>query len=190
MPDGSSAVLLIDRELLWRKLFAFDQDFHTNAVLSADSATADAKRAAIQRLVDHGQHGPLRAMLEQRIQYWMRSDIAPPFWRFFENTVTLMRDARRSKKRRHELTFFCAEQLTMAMQFAEDAFATCVEIASMMDATPHYQSDEDVVRGVRGIRRGESMMDQLKASFRSVLFEDSERTAVRPHLPWGFVIFH
>ena len=35
------------------------------------------------------------------------------------------------------------------------------------------------MRGVRGIRPGETMMDQLQASFRSILFEDNERTSVR-----------
>jgi hypothetical protein len=178
VPSGSSAVLLIDREKLWSKLFAFDRDDAGRLALPA-AANVDSMRDAIQQLVDRGCHGPLRAMLEQRIHYWVRSDIAPPFWRFFEHAVELMRDARRSKKRRHELTFFCAEQLTMAMQFAEDAFAQCVEIASILDGTPHYQSSDEAMRGVRGIRRGETMMDQLQASFRSILFEDNERTSVR-----------
>jgi hypothetical protein len=181
--ESSSAVLLIDREMLWRKLFAFDQDLQGAVGLSTGGRShgapmandADAMRRSVQRVVASNRHGPLRVMLEQRLKYWIRTDIAPLFWRFFEQAGALIRAARTSKKRRHALTYFCAEQLTIAMQFAEDAFAQCVEIASILDSAPVGDS----LRNTRGLHRAEGMLDHMRVAFRSILFEQSDHRAVR-----------
>ncbi|KAJ0401858.1 hypothetical protein P43SY_007792 [Pythium insidiosum] len=166
--SSTSAVLLIDRDLLWRKLFALDQD----SASAGDARWADELHAVVQRVVQQRRHGPLRAMVEQRVRYWLRADIAPPFWRFLEDMPALLADAARSPRRRQEVAFFCAEQLTLAMQFAEDAFAQCVELASVFDAGADAA---DPLQCVGGVRPRSLLLDELRVAFRSVLFEDRSR---------------
>ncbi|GLE05046.1 hypothetical protein PINS_up014030 [Pythium insidiosum] len=183
--ESSSTLLRIDRELLWRKLFAFDQEGSASASGADADAHAHARaggdehrwteelHAVIARVVAQRRHGPLRAMVEQRMRYWLRADIAPPFWRFLDGMPQLLADAQRSQRRRQEVAFFCAEQLTLAMQFAEDAFSQCVEVASMFDA-----ADASHQPGVGGVRPRSLMLDELRVAFRTCLFEDRARREV------------
>ncbi|KAL7993365.1 putative cullin domain-containing protein [Plasmopara halstedii] len=121
------------RELLWRKLFAFDDDVSTSA-----QQNSEYQRKIIENAVVHGRHEPLREMLLQRLGYWLRSDI---------------QDRRR-------VALLCAQQLTLALQFAKEAFAHCVEIASLFD--DHVQ-----------LRRGQwTMLQELQIRFRTLVFED------------------
>ncbi|KAL4118698.1 hypothetical protein PRIC2_011023 [Phytophthora ramorum] len=152
-----SGGLRVDRELLWRKLFAFDhqpaEDFSANA-----QDLSDRLCGVIQRAVHQGRQEPLRQMLLQRLGYWLRSDVAPPFWSFFD---ALPAEIQRSNKRsRRQLALLCAQQLTLALQFAEDAFAHCVQLASLFD-------EQQLKSG--------GMLQELRTSFRCIVLEDAER---------------
>ncbi|KAF1784190.1 Cullin homology [Phytophthora cactorum] len=68
-----SSGLRVDRELLWRKLFAFDHQPPTGT-----QDTTDHLCGVIQIAVSNGRHEPLRQMLLQRLGYWLRSDVVPP----------------------------------------------------------------------------------------------------------------
>lgn len=131
-------VLRIDRDALWSKLFTFerhaaapDDDCQTGDSRHKDSA--DQHVQLIQRALASDQHEPLRAMLTQRLGYWLRMDVVPEFWRFFEGYGAKLQRSMQTKRKRHAFSLFCAEQLTLAMQFAEEAFAHCVELASIFD---------------------------------------------------------
>lgn len=119
------ARLRIDRDLLWRKLLAFDQ--HESAFQSDDVAEM------VRALVVQNQQAPLRAMLLQRIGYWLRADVVPLFWRFFDNHAQLLQRSARTARGRREFTLYCAEQLALAMEFAQEALAQCVQLASIFD---------------------------------------------------------
>uniref|UniRef100_H3GLW2 Anaphase-promoting complex subunit 2 n=1 Tax=Phytophthora ramorum TaxID=164328 RepID=H3GLW2_PHYRM len=152
-----SGGLRVDRELLWRKLFAFDhqpaEDLSANA-----QDLSDRLCGVIQRAVHQGRQEPLRQMLLQRLGYWLRSDVAPPFWSFFD---ALPAEIQRSNKRsRRQLALLCAQQLTLALQFAEDAFAHCVQLASLFD-------EQQLKSG--------GMLQELRTSFRCIVLEDAER---------------
>ncbi|KAG6595925.1 Anaphase-promoting complex subunit 2 [Phytophthora cinnamomi] len=148
-----SAGLRVDRELLWRKLFAFDHQPAGDALLEASGAQDASERLCevIQRAVARGRQEPLRQMLLQRLGYWLRSDVVPPFWSFF--------DALERCAGRQRLARLCAQQLTLALQFAEDAFAHCVQIASLFDDLQPRQRP--------------SMLQELRSSFRCLVFEDA-----------------
>ncbi|OWZ10966.1 Anaphase-promoting complex subunit [Phytophthora megakarya] len=149
-----SAGLRVDGDLLWRKLFAFD---HQDASGTQDQDT-DRLCRVIQTAVAQGHHAPLRAMLLQRLGYWLRSDVVPPFWSFFDAIPTEIERAGRSRRHRRHVALLCAQQLTLALQFAEDAFAHCVQIASLFD---------DCVQLKR------PMLQELRTSFRCLVFEDT-----------------
>lgn len=132
-------VLRIDHDVLWRRLFAFE---HHSAAAddngdSIDDShykdSADQHLQLIQRALASDQQEPLRAMLTQRLGYWLRADVVPEFWRFFDGYSTLMQRSMQTKRKRHAFSLFCTEQLALAMQFAEEAFAHCVELASIFD---------------------------------------------------------
>lgn len=134
-------MLGIDRERLWRKLFAFDHDGVSVGGDALDKEDASAESDPVDRLcrliqdaVARGQDEPLRHMLLQRVGYWVRADVAPTFWRFFERPSALLEAAQgQTARQRRGITLFVAEQLTLALQFAEEAFAHCVQIASLFD---------------------------------------------------------
>ncbi|POM78930.1 Anaphase-promoting complex subunit [Phytophthora palmivora] len=149
-----SSCLRVDRELLWRKLFAFD---HQDASVSGQDA-ADRLCSVIQIAVAHGRQAPLREMLLQRLGYWLRSDVVPPFWSFFDTLPTEIERTGGSKHGRRRVALLCAQQLTLALQFAEDAFAHCVQIASLFD--DHVQ-----------LKR--TMLQELRTTFRCLVFEDT-----------------
>ncbi|RLN98249.1 hypothetical protein BBJ28_00000036 [Nothophytophthora sp. Chile5] len=156
----------IDRELLYRKLFAFDHQLDGSLAASPDGhgSSADQLCAVIQTAVAQNRQEPLRQMLLQRLGYWLRTDVVPPFWRFFRDCPTLIQRSGRTRRGRHELTLFCAQQLTLALQFAEEAFAQCVQIASLFDDHP--------LSG-RQPTAGRSMLHELRISFRCLVFEDA-----------------
>lgn len=131
-------VLRINRDALWRRLFAFEH--HSAADGDGDSIddrhykdSADQHMQLVQRALASDQQEPLRAMLTQRLGYWLRADVVPEFWRFFDGYSAWMQRSMQTKRKRHAFSLFCAEQLTLAMQFAEEAFAHCVELASIFD---------------------------------------------------------
>lgn len=132
-------VLRIDRDALWRKLFACERyaaaatDGGESIGDSHHKYSADQHLQLIQRALASGQHEPLVAMLTQRLGYWLRADVVPEFWRFFEGYGAMLQRLVQAKRQRHAFSLFCAEQLTLAMQFAEEAFAHCVELASIFD---------------------------------------------------------
>lgn len=102
-------VLRVDRDALWHRLLPPGAD---------GTAAAPVDRHA----------------LVQRAGYWLRADVAPAFWRFFAGFGERVRRASTTRARpsgRHALALLCAEQLTLALQFAEDALACCVELASL-----------------------------------------------------------
>ncbi|KAL8002527.1 putative cullin, anaphase-promoting complex subunit 2, cullin domain superfamily [Plasmopara halstedii] len=149
------STLGVNRELLWRKLFAFDDDVSTSA-----QQNSEYQRKIIENAVVHGRHEPLREMLLQRLGYWLRSDIVPPFWGFFDPISAKIKRNRNSKQDRRRVALLCAQQLTLALQFAKEAFAHCVEIASLFD--DHVQ-----------LRRGQwTMLQELQIRFRTLVFED------------------
>lgn len=94
---------------------------------------ADPYYELIQRAIATQQQEPLRAMLVQRLGYWLRSDITPVFWRFFDGYDALVERSASTRRKRHAFSLFCCEQLTLAMQFAEEAFLQCVQLASLFD---------------------------------------------------------
>ncbi|RLN49380.1 hypothetical protein BBJ28_00000832 [Nothophytophthora sp. Chile5] len=156
----------IDRELLYRKLFAFDHQLDGSLSASSDGhgSSADRLCAVIQAAVAQNRQEPLRQMLLQRLGYWLRTDVVPPFWRFFRDCPALIQRSGRTRRGRHELTLFCAQQLTLALQFAEEAFAQCVQIASLFD--DHPPSGRQPIAG-------RSMLHELRVSFRCLVFEDA-----------------
>ncbi|KAG2845394.1 hypothetical protein PC111_g1160 [Phytophthora cactorum] len=151
-----SSGLRVDRELLWRKLFAFDHQPPTGT-----QDTTDHLCGVIQIAVSNGRHEPLRQMLLQRLGYWLRSDVVPPFWSFFDALPTEIQRIRGARRGRRRVAMLCAQQLTLALQFAEDAFAHCVQIASLFD---------DHVQLKNGQR---TMLQELRTSFRCLMFEDT-----------------
>jgi hypothetical protein len=148
-----SCGLSVDRELLWRKLFAFDHQ--PDAVSS--SAHTDRLCGIIQAAVVAGCQEPLRQMLLQRLGYWLRSDVVPPFWHLLDALPSP------SSRNRRKLTLLYAQQLTLALQFAEDAFAHCVQIASLFDDQAPLQE--------------RSMLQELRTSFRCAVFDDARAVA-------------
>ncbi|KAG7388122.1 Anaphase-promoting complex subunit 2 [Phytophthora pseudosyringae] len=152
--------LRVDRELLWRKLFAFDHQPAEGASASPHDFT-DRLCGIIQTAVSHGRQEPLRQMLLQRLGYWLRSDAVPPFWSFFDAFPAEIERCGGSKRGRRRVALLCAQQLTLALQFAEDAFAHCVQIASLFD-------DEVQLKPVR-----RTMLQELRTSFRCLVFEDT-----------------
>ncbi|KAF4042378.1 Anaphase promoting complex (APC) subunit 2 [Phytophthora infestans] len=154
----------VDRELLWRKLFAFDhqpEDAFTGIQDSTDHLCG-----VIQTAVAHGRHEPLRQMLLQRLGYWLRSDVVPPFWSFFDALPTEIGRSKDVRRGRRHVALLCAQQLTLALQFAEDAVAHCVQIASLFD--DHVQ-----------LKDGQpTMLQELRTTFRCLVFEDT-RTVVK-----------
>jgi hypothetical protein len=173
-------MLGIDRELLWRKLFAFDHeaqgvgaatparggDGHAaDADADADADTdVDALCRLIQDATARGQQAPLRRMLQQRLGYWVRADVAPPFWRFFRDAAPLLAEAHAHRPRqRRAVALYCAEQLTLALQFAEEAFAHCVQIASLFDCDGRPVDGERAHQGVLVIFLRWSVDDPLSS---------------------------
>ncbi|TYZ62631.1 hypothetical protein PybrP1_006910 [[Pythium] brassicae (nom. inval.)] len=126
-------VLRVDRDALWRRLLPHG---------AGDTAA-----------------GVDRRVLLQRAGYWLRADVAPAFWRFFSGFGERVRRASAANARpggRRALALLCAEQLSLALQFAEDALACCVELASLLGDA----------------RESERMVDELRATFRCIVFED------------------
>ncbi|EEY69744.1 anaphase-promoting complex subunit, putative [Phytophthora infestans T30-4] len=159
-----SGSLHVDRELLWRKLFAFDHQ--PEDALTGIQDSTDHLCGVIQTAVAHGRHEPLRQMLLQRLGYWLRSDVVPPFWSFFDALPIEIGRSRDVRRGRRHVALLCAQQLTLALQFAEDAFAHCVQIASLFD--DHVQ-----------LKDGQpTMLQELRTTFRCLVFEDT-RTVVK-----------
>ncbi|KAF4042388.1 Anaphase promoting complex (APC) subunit 2 [Phytophthora infestans] len=105
-------------------------------------------------------------MLLQRLGYWLRSDVVPPFWSFFDALPTEIGRSRDVRRGRRHVALLCAQQLTLALQFAVDAFAHCVQIASLFD--DHVQ-----------LKDGQpTMLQELRTTFRCLVFEDT-RTVVK-----------
>ncbi|KAF4323199.1 hypothetical protein BBO99_00002780 [Phytophthora kernoviae] len=154
--------LRVDRELLWRKLFAFDHQPDEDSATGTQDIT-DHMCQIIQTAVAHGHQEPLRQMLLQRLGYWLRSDVVPPFWSFFEALSAQIDRVGHSRRGRRQLAMLCAQQLTLALQFAEDAFAHCVQISSLFD--DHLQPQE-LQLGAR------TMLQELRTNFRCLVFED------------------
>lgn len=150
-----SAALRVDRELLWRKLFAFDHHPEGGALSSSSQDASERLCDVIQSAVACGRHEPLRQMLLQRLGYWLRSDVVPPFWSFLDALHVDVKDSRRSRR---QLALLCAQQLTLALQFAEDAFAHCVQVASLFDDRVQLKQ--------------RTMLQELRTSFRCLVFED------------------
>ncbi|KAE9041271.1 Anaphase-promoting complex subunit 2 [Phytophthora rubi] len=150
-----SAALRVDRELLWRKLFAFDHQPEGGALSSSSQDASERLCDVIQSAVAHGRHEPLRQMLLQRLGYWLRSDVVPPFWSFLD---ALHVDVGASRRGRRQLALLCAQQLTLALQFAEDAFVHCVQVASLFDDRVQLKQ--------------RTMLQELRTSFRCLVFED------------------
>ncbi|KUF94058.1 hypothetical protein AM588_10004421 [Phytophthora nicotianae] len=100
-------------------------------------------------------------MLVQRLGYWLRSDVVSPFWSFFDSIPAEIEHSRGARRGRRRVALLCAQQLTLALQFAEDAFAHCVQIASLFD---------DHVQIIKGRR---TMLQELRTSFRCLVFDDS-----------------
>ncbi|KAG7391471.1 Anaphase-promoting complex subunit 2 [Phytophthora boehmeriae] len=154
--------LRVDRDLLWRKLFAFDHQPDEDAATGTQDATEHLCQI-IQSAVAHGHQEPLRQMLLQRLKYWLRSDVVPPFWSFFDAFSAQIERIGHSRRGRRQMALLCAQQLTLALQFAEDAFAHCVQIASLFD--DHLQPQE--------LRFGAcTMLQELRINFRCLVFED------------------
>uniref|UniRef100_M4BJY0 Cullin family profile domain-containing protein n=1 Tax=Hyaloperonospora arabidopsidis (strain Emoy2) TaxID=559515 RepID=M4BJY0_HYAAE len=160
--------LHIDRELLWRKLFAFDDD--DTAEDSSPACDEDVTHhlcRVIQTAVDHGRATPLRAMLLQRLGYWLRSDVVPEFWRFFDTLLAESEHGRHTTPRsRRQMARLCTQQLTLALQFAEEAFAHCVQLASLFDVRiplPQLQSTD---------KNEPTMVQEVRTSFRCLVFDD------------------
>ena len=160
-----SMSLRVDGKMLWRKLFAFDHQSDEDVRTSTQDIT-DHVCSIIQTAIAHGRHEPLRQMLLQRLGYWLRSDVVPLFWRFFDTLATEMDHYGSSRRGRRHVTLLCAQQLTLALQFAEDAFAHCVQLASFFD---------DCVPLQQHTRNHEStMLHELSTSFQCLVFEDSQ----------------
>ncbi|CAI5736176.1 unnamed protein product [Peronospora destructor] len=157
--------LRVDGKLLWRKLFAFDHERDEDAVTSTQDIT-DHMCSSIQTVIAHGRQEPLHQMLLQRLGYWLRSDVVPPFWSFFDAIKTEMECNGGSRRGQRHVTRLCAQQLTLALQFAEDAFAHCVQIASFFDDCVPLQQ--------RNKRKEMTMLQELTMSFRCLVFEDSQ----------------
>ncbi|KAK1939949.1 Anaphase-promoting complex subunit 2 [Phytophthora citrophthora] len=151
--------LRVDRELLWRKLFAFDHQPVEDVSASSQDVT-DRLCEIIQSSVAHGRQEPLRQMLLQRLGYWLRSDVVPPFWSFFDALPVEIERSKGSIKGRRRVAMLCAQQLTLALQFAEDAFAHCVQIASLFD--DHVQ-----------LKQERTMLQELRISFKCLVLEDT-----------------
>jgi hypothetical protein len=137
-------MLRIDRDVLWRTLFAFDHDAGAEdrsiaeedaeyALLATHSSGADQYYELIQHAIASHRQEPLRVLLVQRLGYWLRSDITPVFWQFFDGYDAALRTSAATRRKRHAFSLFCCEQLTLAMQFAEEAFTQCVQLASIFD---------------------------------------------------------
>lgn len=171
-------MLGIDRDLLWRKLFAFDHQAQGAGVKAHGNSgdrgdvSVDALRRLIQDAVARGQQTPLRHMLVQRLGYWVRTDVTPPFWRYFRDAAPLLADARTQRaKQRRAVALYCAEQLTLALQFAEEAFAHCVQIASLFDSDECQRdggatsdsANERATGAYRGTRRHVSLSKRENA---------------------------
>uniref|UniRef100_K3X5T3 Anaphase-promoting complex subunit 2 n=1 Tax=Globisporangium ultimum (strain ATCC 200006 / CBS 805.95 / DAOM BR144) TaxID=431595 RepID=K3X5T3_GLOUD len=166
-------MLRIDRDVLWRTLFAFDHDAGAEdrsiaeedaeyALLATHSSGADQYYELIQHAIASHRQEPLRVMLVQRLGYWLRSDITPVFWQFFDGYDAALRTSAATRRKRHAFSLFCCEQLTLAMQFAEEAFTQCVQLASIFD---------DQMLSTRTSARG-TMLAELKTKFRCLVFED------------------
>ncbi|KAF1313781.1 Anaphase-promoting complex subunit 2, partial [Globisporangium splendens] len=166
-------MLRIDRDVLWRTLFAFDHDADAgdrsvaerdteHASLATHSSGADQYYELIQHAIASHRQEPLRVMLVQRLGYWLRSDITPVFWRFFDGYDAVLRKSAATRRKRHAFSLFCCEQLTLAMQFAEEAFTQCVQLASIFDDQTPSTS-----KSLRG-----TMLAELKTKFRCLVFED------------------
>lgn len=126
----------------------------------------DALRRRLQLADGSGATGGLpRTVLVQRAGYWLRADVAPAFWRFFAGFGALLRRTgttrsylnevrtRTTREKRRALALLCSEQLVLALQFAEDALACCVELASLAGGAS-------------------SVVDELRTNFRCLVFED------------------
>lgn len=151
-----------DRALLWRKLFSFDHAPSEGTSIDSE-LTPDLLRAVMKAAVARGRQEPLRQMLLQRLRYWLRSDVVPPFWRFFDILLAETRHLKNKTKRsRRHVAVLCTQQLTQALQFADEAFALCVEIARLFD--DHVPLEQRSTR---------SMLQELRTSLRCVMFEDS-----------------
>lgn len=155
-----SAGLRVDRELLWRKLFAFDHQPDDGALSTSSQDASERLCEVIQSAVARGRQEPLRQMLLQRLGYWLRSDVVPPFWSFFD---ALSSGAVGSRCGRRQLVLLCAQELTLALQFAEDAFAHCVQIASLFDDHAQLKRKQEET----------TMLQELRTSFRCLVFEDA-----------------
>lgn len=186
-------VLGIDRDALWHELFTLEPRAAADANGAAQgSATADTHLTLLHRARTAGQLEPLRAMLTQRIGYWLRSDVVPAFWRFFDGYDALLQRSVRAKRERHAFSLFCAEQLTLALQFADEAFAHCIELASLFDgacvdrrspyiavSTHCSHPHECVAPDDPYTTQRASMRDELTTHFRCLVFEDAAHKEVR-----------
>ncbi|TDH72760.1 hypothetical protein CCR75_000742 [Bremia lactucae] len=154
-----SGVLRVDRELLWRKLFAFDHEPEDDPSTEF-LCNSDRLCNIIQTAVARGRHEPLRQMLLQRLGYWLRSDVVPPFWSFFDQLLAEYAHNSNSRRGHRQFALLCAQQLMLALQFAEDAFSHCVQIASLFD--DHVQLKNTQQR----------MLQELQLHFRLRVFDD------------------
>ncbi|CAH0480053.1 unnamed protein product [Peronospora belbahrii] len=157
--------LRVDGKLLWRKLFVFDYQPDDDVYISTQDIT-DRLCGVIQTAIARERHEPLRQMLLQRLGYWLRSDVVSPFWRFFDALPVEIDRYGSSRSGRRRVALLCAQQLTLALQFAEDAFAHCVQIASLFD--DHVPLEE---------QHNKTMLQEIRTSFRCVIFEDLQAVA-------------
>lgn len=181
-------MLGVDRERLWRKLLAFDHGAASDADAAPEAAGGvDALVAGVQAAARGGNGAaPLRRMLVQRVGYWLRADVAPAFRRFFRDAAPLLAAApAQSARQRRMLALFCAEQLTLALQLAEEAFAHCVQIASLFDGGDGGSGEGLGLVGHAGCelrvlaRADRSMLEELRLHFRCIMFEDFEMAEVQ-----------
>ncbi|RMX67361.1 hypothetical protein DD238_000810 [Peronospora effusa] len=155
----------VDGKLLWRKLFAFDYQSDED-VLANTQDIKDHMCSMIQTAIAHGRQEPLRQMLLQRLGYWLRSDIVPRFWSFFDAITTEMESYGDSRRGQRHVTLLCAQQLTLALQFVEDAFAHCVQLASFFDDRgPLEQLNKN---------KESTMLHELRMRLRCLVFEDAQ----------------
>ncbi|DBA04288.1 TPA: hypothetical protein N0F65_002050 [Lagenidium giganteum] len=158
----------INRALLYAKLFAFDVRPDASSQLRVDE---DYQQLLFRLLsTREDSYDALREMLLQRLTYWLRAEVVPTFWEFFQDYDAMAQPCashngqsktrQQQKKKRYALMMYCGNQLLQATAFAEEAFAHCVEIASIFDSF------------ARGPAMP-SMVDELKDRFRCVTFEDS-----------------
>ncbi|KAI9916179.1 hypothetical protein PsorP6_016891 [Peronosclerospora sorghi] len=154
----------IDRELLWRKLFAFDNEAEDASLGECTTTSTDHYYQVIQNAISLGRQEPLRQMLLQRLGYWMRLDVVPSFWGFFDSVSSERKSSGSSRRGRKRSALHATQQLTLALQFAADAFAHCVELARLFDAHVPLAQHEAM--------KDKSMLQELRRKFRCALLED------------------